>query len=485
MIATEPRAPARARPFTLPHFRSWARGLVLDTGEPWEIEPFQAAFVKDVFSGVPEAWWVIPEGNTKTTTLAGLGLYHIEHRAGGLVPVAASSREQAEVLYQQAAGFVLRSPALRGRFRCLEGYRRIRYDPLGARIQIFAADDRTGDGQIPTLCLLDELHRHPDLRLYRTWRGKIEKRGGQVVAISTAGEPGGEFEETRERIRQAATEVTRRGCFLRAASPELVLHEWAVPEKGDVEDLRLVKAANPFSGVTLRQLERKRNSPTMTLSHWRRFNCNLPTRSDAAAIQEAEWHRAASAEEIPPGEPIWLGLDLHWRTESTAAVPLWMPSPTSRLLGPAAVLPTPRDGASLDPETVKRALVELHRRNPLHTVVMATMRGEDLAQWIAQEFGAEIVDRPASVPLAELDYERFMEALRNGWLHHAGDGGLTRHALNAVTRMSPGGKSRFMRPSPARDEGAQLRVINALTAAAQIHGAAAAELNGDEGWGLL
>src|SRR5260370_23737026 len=56
-----------------------------------------------------------------------------------------------------------------------------------------------------------------------------------VVAISTAGEPGGEFEETRERIRQAATEVTRRGCFLRAASPELVLHEWAVPEKGDVE----------------------------------------------------------------------------------------------------------------------------------------------------------------------------------------------------------------------------------------------------------
>src|SRR5262245_45591507 len=309
----KPSAPAdearrrKSQSFTLPHFRAWAKGLVLDSGRPWVLEAFQAAFLEDVFRGVPECWLVIPEGNGKTTLVAGLALYHCEHKPSAWVPVAASSREQAEIAYRQAEGFVQRTPRLRPRFRCLEGYRRIRCDEMGSRIQVFAADDRTGDGIIPTLCIVDELHRHKDLRLYRTWRGKLEKRQGQIVTISTAGEPGSEFETTRERIRQAAVEIRRNRTFLRAFSDHLVLHEWAIPEGADIEDMDLVKAANPFSGISVAQLQRKRDSPTQTDDHWRRFVCNLPTRSVKAAITEAEWQEARTDEEIPPGEPIWLG----------------------------------------------------------------------------------------------------------------------------------------------------------------------------------
>jgi phage terminase large subunit-like protein len=120
-----------------------------------------------------------------------------------MIPIAASSREQAEIMYRQAEGLVSRSPELRPRFRAYDGYRRIKCLRTGGRIQVFAADDRTGDGIIPGgLALVDELHRHRDLKLYRTWRGKLEKRGAQLIAISTAGEPGGEFEETRDRIKK-------------------------------------------------------------------------------------------------------------------------------------------------------------------------------------------------------------------------------------------------------------------------------------------
>src|SRR6185437_4233990 len=101
--------------------------------------------------------------------------------------VAASSREQALWCYLQAAGMVHRSMELKSLFQTLEGHRRIRCG--NSRIQIHASDDRTGDGVIPTLCILDELHRHKNLRLYATWRGKLLKRDGQLVAISTAGEP--------------------------------------------------------------------------------------------------------------------------------------------------------------------------------------------------------------------------------------------------------------------------------------------------------
>jgi hypothetical protein len=461
----------QASPFTLPHFRAWARTLVLDTGDPWILEPFQQSFVRDLFSGKPENWLVVPEGNAKTTLSAGLALYHIAHRQDGAVPIAASSRDQAEIMYRQAEGFVARSE-LKG-FRCQEGYRRIRFDALHARIQVFSADDKTGDGIIPTLCILDELHRHRDLRLYRTWTGKLAKRRGQVVTISTAGEPGSEFEQTRERIRQdAAAMLTRKGrTFIRAVLPGLVMHEWAVPEDGDVEDIKLVKAANPLKAVTIPQLRAKLEAPTMTLHHWRRFVCNLPTRADTAAITELEWAKAKTGERIPEGVPIWLGLDLGWKWDTTALVPYWFRDADFQLLGPATILVPPRDGQSLDPHTVERSLADIHARNPIHTVVMDDSLGEGVVSWIRENLGSTIIARGKSGPHQVDEYAKFMEGLRSGTLKHTGDDGLTRHALNAIARVDRFGAARFDRLSPIRNSSAlqDQRVIDALDAAAMVH----------------
>ena len=487
------RSTVQSKPFTLAHFRAWAADLILDTGESWHPESFQEAFLEDVFAGVPECWLVVPEGNGKTTLVAGLAIYHCEHRPQASVPVAASSREQAEILYRQAEGFVLRSECLyqpmhsalqlvKGkrkteipRFVTLEGYRRINHYQ-GGRIQVFAADDRTGDGVIPTLGIIDELHRHRNLGLYRTWAGKLLKRQGQIVTISTAGEPGSEFEQTRELIRQSAEKTERAGSFLRASSKSLVLHEWAVPEKGDVTDFALVKAANPFTGITVDTLAAKYASPTMTIAHWRRFVCNLPTRGENAAIQEAEWHAAATTDTIPNGTPIWLGLDVAWKWDTTAAVPLWYRDHDYRLLGPATILTPPRDGTSLDPNDVERALLLIHQRTPIHTVVMDTSRAEQLAAWISETFGAIVVDRQQTNALAVEDFDRFMEALRSGWLRHSGDPALTQHALNAVAKVLPFGDARFDRPSQSRlGQDQDRRVVDALTAASMVHSLASVQ----------
>lgn len=479
-------------PFTLQHFREWASTLILDTGEPWTLEPFQEAFIEDVFSGAPECWLVVPEGNGKTTLVAGLALYHCEHKLQAAVPVAASSREQAEILYRQAEGFVLRSPRLyepvhsviqaaKGkqktevpRFLCLEGYRRINHF-AGGRIQVFAADDRTGDGVIPTLGIIDELHRHRDMSLYRTWAGKLLKRKGQIVTISTAGEPGTEFELSRERIRQEAAELEREDTFLRARSARIVLHEWSVPEKGDVTDFGLVKHANPFSGITVEALEEKYHSPTMTLQHWRRFVCNLPTRDSTAAIQEAEWHAARTDDAIPDGTPVWVGADIAWKWDTTAFVPLWWREPTYRLIGPSEVIVPPRDGTSTDPYLLEQAMLRIHQRTPVHTVVMDLTRAEQFASWCESELGAAVIDWPQGIPAQVEEYERFMEALRNGWLKWTVDGNaeLTRHALNAVARIQRQGDAVFDRPHQTRISSEQdRRVIDALKAAAMVNSAA-------------
>jgi phage terminase large subunit-like protein len=358
-------------------------------------------------------------------------------------------------------------------FTCLEGYRRINHH-AGGRIQVFASDDRTGDGIIPTMGIIDELHRHRDLALYRTWAGKLLKRQGQIVSISTAGEPGSEFELTREKIRQKAPAVTRRGAFTRAASPRVVLHEWAVQEGASVEDFRSVKQANPFSGITVPVLREKFGSPTMTLAHWRRFVCNVPTRADNAAIQEREWNGALASDPIPAGVRITLGLDVAWKWDTTAAVPLWVNDAGTRQLGRAAILVPPRDGTSLDPALVEAALIAINDRNPIDTVVMDTNRAEQLAVWIETEIGAAVIDRPQSNAFAVQDFTRFMEALRNGKLKHSGDPGLTSHVLNAVARILPRGDARFDRPTQTRQSSEQdRRVIDALTAAAMVNSFAA------------
>lgn len=460
-------------PFSLEHFREWSADLVLDNGCFWVLEPFQEAFIGDVLAGYKECWLVIPEGNGKTTLIAAFGLYHCQFTVRAAVSLAASAREQAEVAYYQAAGLVENSPALAKRFRCYDGYRRVVCKATKSRIQVKAADDRTGDGIIPTLCLVDELHRHRDLKLYRTWVGKLRKRQGQIVTISTSGEPGSEFEENRETIRQQSASVERGETFLRAATDNLVLHEWALPEAGDPEDLELVKRANPLEAVSIESLRESWASPTMTLAHWRRFVCNLPTRAKTSAITEAEWDKAVSAERVAEGDPVWLGLDVAWKWDTTALVPYWYADREHRYYGDPVILTPPRDGTSLDPNLVERAIIDIHARNPIHTVVMDMSRAEQLASWIESEIGAEVVDRPQSNAFAAVDYDMFTEALRNGWLFHTGHSEFRRHVLNAVTRILPNGGARFDRPSQTQLGAEQdRRVIDALTAAAMAHSTA-------------
>jgi hypothetical protein len=248
----------------------------------------------------------------------------------------------------------------------------------------------------------------------------------------------------------------------------VVLHEWAVPEDGDVEDMDVVKAANPFDGITVEALREKRASPTMTLEHWRRFVCNLPTRSGHAAIAESEWADAETSVRIPAGEPVDLGLDVGWKWDTTALVPLWR-ADGFHLLCDAVVLEPPRDGTMLDSELVRRALVEVHERNPIATVVMDMSRAEELAAWIEAELGATVIDRSTGNAAAAEDYENFTKGLRDGSLKHTGSRELKQHVLNAIARVLPQGDARFDRPSSTRQGGDQdRRVIDALVAAAMV-----------------
>jgi phage terminase large subunit-like protein len=421
---------------------------------------------------------VVPEGNAKTTLMGGVALYHADYTPEASVVLGASSRDQCEWLHRQAGGFVYRTPGLSKRFKVLGGSRRIDALRTRGRIQVYAADERTGDGAIFTLALLDELHRHRDLRLYRTWRGKNRKRGGQVVAISTAGDPDSEFEQIRAQFRTEATDVHRDGGHTRAAGEGMVLHDFSVPADGDVEDMAQVKAANPLSTITIQTLTQDRGSPTMSGTHWRRFKCNQAVRGIETAIDEAEWNEAGEDYPgIPKGKHIWVGYDAGWRWDCTAFVPYLWKSREERVLGVPTILTPPRDGTSLNPKAVKQAFRDIYERNPVDVVVMDESRAEEIAAWLKDEFPEmRVVPYGQGDSMKALAAERFLEALREGWLRQPRDPEFTRHVMNAIARLLRDGRTRFDRKSSSRNKSQQdERVWDALDAATMVNASAAGE----------
>jgi phage terminase large subunit-like protein len=360
------------------------------------------------------------------------------------------------------------------RFRPYEGYRKIIHFQNGGRgIKVYAADANTGDGVIPTLALCDELHRWPDLRLYRLWKGKLNKRGGQIVGISTAGEPGGEFEEQRDSIRQMGVKRQRNGAHIRVEGPNIVMNEWQVRDVRLISDMEAVKEANPLSTITLEGLTDDFNSPTTDLGDWKRLKCNIPARSSLTAITEAEWDGAYVDDKLREGDFIDLGLDIAWKHDTTAIQPL-LCTEDYRLLADPLILVPPRDGSMLDPEDVKIALEHFCDTYVVNTVVMDMHQGADIAHWLEREKGVTVVAWAQGNMQAAEDYEEFMKALRSvepgERLCHNGNHELRKHVMNAIARSLPADKRRFDRPSQARGRRKQeTRVIDCLMAASWVN----------------
>lgn len=519
-----------SRPYTPEHFEEYAYELTLDNGERWVVEPFQLEIVADVFHGYREVWTIIPEGNAKTTLFAGIALYHLDHTLAPWVPLGAATRDQAEILFRQAEGFIQRSSELQARMTTFGGYRKITHARNGGTgLKVYAYDPRGGDGVIPTLGIVDEGHRHPDMRLYRLWKGKLNKRKGykvvfpngapviltrdgewvrydwtdedgdellqsdddyvqmervpQIFMMSTAGEPGTEFEQVRESIRIQTTEHQRDGAHLRAEGPNLVYHEWMVQSLELAKDLHAVKRANPLSAIDEEYLQEKLEGPTLDFGQdWLRLTCNIAARSSQAAIPEADWEACATSDVIPEGTPVYLGADHAWLVDCTALVPLWMREWEYRLFGKPTIITPPRDGTVLPAQDVKDAYEEVFERYDVQAVVMDITKAEDIAQWIAEEKDIEVIDRGQTNALAAEDYERWMAGMSKRYLLHPNDPEFTQHVMNAIQRRLPSDKNRFDRPSTSRNTVAgrqERRVIDALTAASMVHSYAVGEYGGE------
>jgi len=436
--------------------------------------PFQKLIVRDLLQGTTETLALLPKKNGKSTLSSALALYHLVVTQDAECIIVAAARDQAAIILRQASGFIKRNDTLRELMKVSQ--REIRSLVDDGRIRVLASDEDTADGVIPTLAIVDELHRHKTAALYGVMRDGLGPRDGRMLTISTAGD---DEDSPLGQMRTAAyalSDFRQKGAYRHARSSDgqYVMHEWALDPDQDRDDLAVVKTANPAPWQTEEALRRRQQSPSMTAWQWARFGCGVWLQGEDRAIGPVEWAECG-ADPVSPAEGtlVRLGIDLGWKDDTTAIVPHWMEDDIA-YLGKPWILRAPKDGGLRKAE-VLAAIDQARRQFGAETIVIdPETEGRVLAQDL-EEIGFEVIahsQKPGPMALAA---ERFYAAVRERKLRHPRDPGLTRHVLNAVKKSTLEGTWRFVKETKQSS-----KHIDALIAAAMVHSVAMGEIESPE-----
>lgn len=428
-------------PSELAAFGRFCAALELENGTAMVLEPFQREMLRGYFTGSAETLILIPKKNGKSTLLAALALFHLILTPDAECVIGAASRDQATILYDQAAGFVRRSSGLATRVDVKRGTREIRNRRDAGRIRVLAADVDTADGVIPTLALVDELHRHRSAGLYGIFRDGLGPRAGQMITISTAGDHEMSALGEMRAAALALPRVKRTGAHTFAATTDFsyVMHEWALTKDEDLDDIEVVLQANPASWQTWAALAARHDSPSMLPWQWARFACGVWMSSEAWWITAEDWQELAVKDELKPGDRITLGFDGARVGDATALVGCRV---SDGLLQPLGVWEAPTDGPRWEVPAgeVDAVLAEVMERfRVLRGYFDPPLWRSEIDAW-SREYGDKAVGRYETAHAKMMGaVERFRTDVAAGTLHHTGDVTLTRHVLNVQTREGRNG----------------------------------------------
>jgi phage terminase large subunit-like protein len=173
-----------------------------------------------------------------------------------------ASRDQATILYDQAGGFVRRSPGLQRARRRQARLPRARALAHFGGIRVLAADVDTADGVIPTLALVDELHRHKSAATVRRLPRRARPRDGQMLTISTAGdnEQSRARADAHERASVCPATTRRRYTYAHSSTARSRCTSGRSKSDDDVDDIALVKQANPLRAGRRSSRSRRRTT---------------------------------------------------------------------------------------------------------------------------------------------------------------------------------------------------------------------------------
>jgi phage terminase large subunit-like protein len=271
----------------------------------------------------------LPRKNGKSTTLAGVGLFMLDcdGEEGAEIYAAATKKDQARIIFDEAKRMVRTSPELSKHIVPLK--LNLSVEATSSKFEPLSSDENTLDGLNPHCILIDELHKHKNRSLLDVMDTAVGSRRQPLIwIITTAGDESPESVYASEndyavKVLQGVIEDDNVFAFI------------ATMDKGDKwDDPKTWEKANPNFGVSVKQADLERQalkaskSPT-ALSAFMRLRLNVRSSHIESAIDMNVWAANGGKRrelETLKGRRCWGGLDLSSKIDISAFVLLFEPS---------------------------------------------------------------------------------------------------------------------------------------------------------------
>lgn len=301
-------------------------------GQTVRLEPWQQFRLGSVFGWKREdgtrrfrtAYNEVARKNGKTTEAAGVGLYMLDAdgEPGAEIYAAATKKDQARIVWNDAARMVRKSKALSRLIRVYPGKGNMHVEETASKFEPLGADEDTLDGLNIHCAIIDELHAHRTRAVWDVLETATGARRQPLIwGITTAG-----FDQTGicYELRTYSIEVLEG----RVQDDTWFAYIATLDEKDDWEDESVWIKANPNLGISvklddLRRLAQKAKVTPAAVNNFLTKRMNVWTQQSTRWIDLDLWDKNGTdiiSEEKLAGRRCFGGLDLSSVSDLTAWV---------------------------------------------------------------------------------------------------------------------------------------------------------------------
>jgi phage terminase large subunit-like protein len=413
-------------------------------GQPVRLEMFQKLFLVWLFELKADgsrryrrAMLEVPKGNGKTPLSAWVATYLLATQPSAVIPVAAASYEQADLLFGDLRSCVKESPTLSPLFDAFEGEIQVKDGP--GRAYKVAAVAGTNDGQRPSAFFPDEIHEWTGnkARVHLVIANGLSKRSDSLLLNTTT--PGADLDSLAGRLHEYGYKVNSG----EVTDDEFLFVHWGV--NPDAQDLTTsegaaaaVRLANPASDAFLNVADVVSRKAQVPLHEWVRYHLGWWTTVAEYWLPPGSAADCVSLEKIAQGADVVLGFDGSFNNDSTALVAVSVADKPHVQVVAAWERPENAQEWQVPILDVEAAIRDACRTWQALEIACDPFRWARSYQVLEGE-GLPVVEFPQSPARMTPATQRFYEAIVNQTLTLDGDPRLLRHLGNTTLKVDARG----------------------------------------------
>lgn len=314
------------------------KGVKASRGELMRLEPWQVFILSTAFGWVDangnrrfrRVYVEVPRGNGKSSLSSPVGLYMLvlDGEAGAEVYSAATTRDQARIVFRDAQAMARKMEPFRKRFGVDVTAQAIVQMKSSSSFKALSADGHTLDGLNIHCAVVDELHAHKSRDVYDVLETGLGKRPQSLLwMITTAGS---NKHGICYEVRDYALKVLA-GDMTGEAADAMFAIVYSVDEGDDPYAEETLKKANPNWGVSVDprivlQTAAKARQVATARSNYLTKHLNIWVDANSA-LYDTEWWRKCEDRSLDEADfaddECVMGLDLASKIDIAARVNLY------------------------------------------------------------------------------------------------------------------------------------------------------------------